>query len=219
MDIKSTIYQFFYENRRYLLDLFLVWLAFSSIFSYYKTGFISILYKFACLIISIVLSRFLLAKVCSVLKITSFIPTILCGTGIFVILNMILNSQVDVFFGKSRSFLDSLLGGVFGFGQFLLFCVAANFCILIMDQRGMSLPKWMQDIASPDKTPQKEDPMHSTLTYGVMKSITNFNVPDRLQKFLTWAGPRVKDSLKNYMKDVNPELKTSSTKVEESDYD
>ena len=170
----------------------------------------NIMYKFIALGVSILLSRFLLTKLCGFLKITSLVSTLLCGGFIFVGLNMILNYQVDIFFGRSRSVIDSLVGMIFGVGQFLLICIAANFCILIMNQKSINIPRWMQDAVSTESDPPRVDPMQDTITYGILRAITNQNVPEKIQKILSWISPKIKNSMKGYMDQMSSSQVKSS---------
>ena len=173
----------------------------------------NIMYKFIALGVSILLSRFLLTKLCGFLKITSLVSTLLCGGFIFVGLNMILNYQVDIFFGRSRSMIDSLVGMIFGVGQFLLICIAANFCILIMNQKSINIPRWMQDAVSTESDPPKVDPMQDTFTYGILRAITNQNVPEKIQKILSSIGPKIK----NYVKGDIDQMSSSQAKSSPED--
>ena len=197
MDTK-IIYDFLYQNRHYAFDLVLFWLAFSSVLSYYRAGFINILYKIVALGISMLLSKPILTKICEALKITGLVPTIMCGITIFLILNIIFNYQVDILFGRSRSIIDSLLGGVFGFAQFLLICVAANLLITVLDQKGVSLPKWMHDSISIDKPISTKDPLHGTFTYGILRYITDLKVMEKLNSTWSTFAPNFKSSIKKH---------------------
>lgn len=68
----------------------------------------------------------------------------------------------------------------------------------------------MQDAVSTESDPPRVDPMQDTFTYGILRAITNQNVPEKIQKILSWISPKIKNSMKGYMDQMSSSQVKSS---------
>ena len=162
----GKVYEYIQNNTHVFLDIIFLGYSLYTIITYYNLGITNALLRLIGYIASFFISRILTTKIASYFKIVEPMNIVLLALFLFFLFAYLIYKQLQFFGSKSRSWLDSLLGGLYGVSEIILLLSIINTCANYANKYGFPVPDWMVN--------QSNQSSSQSITVGVMRLINQY---------------------------------------------
>lgn len=139
----SFLQQYLTSNAWVLADVVFVVYALYNTIVHFRIGLIGTFFRFFGYVISYFASRWLTQQATTYLGLKDQLSLWMVAIALFVLISYIVYKNLRYLTPGPMSFIDSMIGAIYGVGEALLFLLILNTTCVYVHQNGFGVPDWV----------------------------------------------------------------------------
>lgn len=139
----THFYEYLTSNSQIVLDAVFLMYTLYTVIVYSNIGIVNTLLRVMGYIGAFLVAKSVTGKAAAYIGVNEPLSIMLLGVFIFFLCAYLIYRQLQFFSFKSRSFIDGLLGGIYGAGEVLFFVAVINLCAIYAHNNNFPVPEWI----------------------------------------------------------------------------